>query len=270
VTAASKPGFDDLLRYVEAELGFATSHYNDSYLDRRVNARMRRTGAESYAEYLDQLAADDSEGERLLDALSINVTSFFRNPPMWEVLRSVLRTLSAERRRTSVWSAACSDGREAYSLAMLAADDPEVDESRVSITATDISEPALEKAREAVYRSTRTTDIAEEIAPLSDHEPYLLRREDRFEVRPAVRMLVDFRRHDLIRDEPIGEFDLVLCRNLFIYIDPEFKEPILSTIDSSLADGGYLVIGMAETLPPEYRGRFEPVANRSRVHRRVD
>ena len=270
MTAASQSDFGDLLRYVEEELGFATSHYNDSYLDRRVNARMRRTGAETYAEYHDQLVADDSEGERLLDALSINVTSFFRNPSMWEVLRSVLRSIADEGRRIRLWSAACSDGREAYSLAMLAMDDPEVDESRVSITATDISEPALEKARTGVYRSTRTTDIAAEIAPLSEHEPYLVRREDRFEVRSDVKRLVEFGRHDLIRDEPIGEFELVLCRNLFIYIDPEYKEPILSTIDSSLADGGYLVIGMAETLPPEYRAHFEPVANRSRVHRRTD
>lgn len=270
MTATPQTDFDDLLHYVEDELGFATSHYNDAYLDRRVNARMRRTGAETYAEYLEQLSADESEGARLLDALSINVTSFFRNPSMWEVLRTVLRSISAERREARLWSAACSDGREAYSLSMLAMDDPEVDEARVAITATDISERALDAAREGVYRSTRTTDIAEEVAPLSDHEPYLARHGDRFEVRPAVKRLVDFRRHDLIRDRPIGEFDLVLCRNLFIYIDPAYKAPILSTLDASLDEGGYLVIGMAETLPPDYRARFEPVAHRSRVHRRID
>ena len=270
MTTTSETDFRDLLQYVEDRLGFATSHYNDSYLGRRFNARMRRTDCDDYAEYLERLASDDSEGERLLDALSINVTSFFRNPPMWETLRSVLRSISAERRRIRLWSAACSDGREPYSLAMLAMDDPDVDESRVSITATDISEPALEAARAGVYRSTRTTDIAAELAPLSNYDAYLERSDGRFEVTSAVKRLVDFRRHDLIREESPGTFDLVLCRNLFIYIDPEYKEPILSTIDASLAERGYLVIGMAETLPPEYRGDFEPVAHRSRVHRRVD
>ena len=266
----TRTGFYELLEYVEEELGFASSHYNDSYLGRRFNARMRRTGSDSYGEYLERLVSDEPEGDRLLDALSINVTSFYRNPRMWVALRSVIRTISAERRRVRLWSAACSDGREPYSLAMLALDDPEIDESRVSITATDISEPALEAARAGVYRSTRTTDIAEELSPLSNYEPYLDRSEDRFEVDPAVRRLVDFRRHDLIRDEPMGTFDLVMCRNLFIYIDPEYKDPILSTIDSSLAEGGYLVIGMAETLPPEYRDEFESVAHRCRIHRRID
>ena len=270
MTTTSRTDFDDLLEYVEDELGFATSHYNDSYLDRRFSARMRRTGSETYAEYLDHLTADDAEGGELLDALSINVTSFYRNPEMWEALRSVLRTVSAERRRIRLWSAACSDGREPYSLAMLAIDDPEVDESRVSITGTDISEQALDSARTGVYQSTRTTDIAEELSPLSNYEAYIQRSDDRFEIDPSVKRLVDFRRHDLIRDEPIGEFDLVMCRNLFIYIDPEYKEPILSTLDSSLADAGYLVIGMAETLPPDYRENFEPVVHRSRIHRRAD
>ena len=270
MTTTPQTDFDDLLRYVEQELGFATSHYNDSYLGRRFNARMRRTDCEDYAEYLERLASDESEGDRLLDALSINVTSFYRNPPMWETLRGVLRTISSGGRRIRLWSAACSDGREPYSLAMLAMDDPEVDESRVSITATDISEPALESARAGVYRSTRTTDIAEELAPLSNYEAYLERSQDSFEVKPAVKRLVDFRRHDLIRDGPFGTFDLVMCRNLFIYIDPEYKEPILSTLESSLAERGYLVIGMAETLPAAYRDDFEPVAHRSRVHRRLD
>lgn len=270
MTTCSGTEFDELLRYVEDELGFATSHYNDSYLGRRFSARMRRTGCESYGEYLERLASDGTEGEQLLDALSINVTSFYRNPEMWEALRPVLRSISAERRRIRLWSAACSDGREPYSLAMLALDDPEVDDSRVSITATDISEPALAAARAGVYRSTRTTDIAEELSPFPNREAYLRRSGDRFEVDPVVKRLVDFRRHDLIRDDPIGPFDLIMCRNLFIYIDPEYKEPILSTIDASLVDRGYLVIGMAETLPREYRSAYEPIVHRSRIHRRVD
>ena len=269
MTGTQRADFEDLLAYIEDELSFSTSHYNDSYLDRRVTARMRRTGSDSYAEYFDLLNGNPDEAEALLDTFSINVTSFFRNPPMWEHLRSVLRTLSAERRQVRLWSAACSDGREPYSLAMLALDDPQVDATSLSITATDISELALESARSGVYLSTRTTDIAEELVTLSDFEPYVHREEDRFSVDEAVKQLVEFRKHDLIRDGPMGTFDLVMCRNLFIYIDPAYKEPLLSTIDASLAEGGYLAIGMAETLPPEYRHAYEPVAHRSRIHRRV-
>lgn len=267
--ASQRADFDDLLRYIEDELSFSTSHYNDSYLDRRVTARMRRTDSGTYAEYFDHLSDDSEEAEALLDTFSINVTRFYRNPPMWEHLRSVLRTLSAERRRIRLWSAACSDGREPYSLAMLALDDPGVDDRRVSIIGTDISDDALESARAGVYRSTRTTDIADELSVLSDFTEYVDREDDQYSVDRTVKRLVEFERHDLIRDGPIGSFDLVMCRNLFIYIDPAYKAPILETLDASLEPGGYLVIGMAETLPADFRDRYEQVTHRSRIHRRT-
>jgi chemotaxis protein methyltransferase CheR len=114
--------FDELLAFVESSLSFATSSYNRSYLDRRISARMRRRDVEEYGVYQKLLRADGEEREALLNALSVNVTSFFRNPEVWEGLREIIAELN-EGRRTRIWSAACSDGREAYSAAMLALDD---------------------------------------------------------------------------------------------------------------------------------------------------
>ncbi|USZ68128.1 protein-glutamate O-methyltransferase CheR [Halorussus salilacus] len=262
--------FDRLLRYVEDELGFATSYYDDAYLDRRVSSRMRRTDADDYAEYHALLADDDREQEALLDAFSVNVTSFFRNPKVWEELRSVLRSLSEESGTVRLWSAACSDGREPYSLAMLALDDPEVDESRIEITATDIDREILSAARQGVYRSTRTTDIAEQLAPLDEHERYVERDDESFAVTDPVKELVEFERHDLINGDPKSDFDLVVCRNLFIYIDTEHKLPILETVSKSLREGGYLIIGKTETLPDQLKPGFDAVARRLRIYRKTD
>ena len=261
--------FEALLAYVEEELDFATSHYTDAYLDRRVSARQRRTDADSYAEYHDLLREDREEQAALLDALSINVTGFFRNPEMWERLRVVLRDLAADHRRLRLWSAPCADGREPYSLAMLVLDDPDIDARNVEITATDISEDALDAAREGVYETTATTDIAEELAPIDGAEQYVDRDGDRFAVRESVRDLVTFRRHDLINGEPLGPFHAVLCRNLFIYIDPEYKAPILDTVGQSLVEGGVLVVGMTESLTDEKQSRFEPVEKSVRIHRKI-
>nr|WP_193570157.1 protein-glutamate O-methyltransferase CheR [Halorussus sp. JP-T4] len=259
-----------MLDYVEAELGFVTSYYDDAYLDRRVSSRMRRSDADGYADYHELLAADETEQEALLDAFSVNVTSFFRNPEVWEEVRSVLRTLSAERDRLRLWSAACSDGREPYSLSMLALDDPEVDDSRVAITATDIDREILAAARQGVYRNTRTTDIGEQLAPLDEFERYVEREDDQFAVTDAVKEPVSFERHDLISGDPKSNFDLVVCRNLFIYIDAEHKLPILETVSKSLSQGGYLVIGKTETLPELLKPAFEPVARRLRIYRKTD
>ncbi|MFC4448363.1 CheR family methyltransferase [Halorussus aquaticus] len=262
--------FDELLDYVESELGFATSYYDDAYLDRRVSSRMRRSDTDDYAEYHDLLSGDEREQEALLDAFSVNVTSFFRNPEVWEEMRSVIRALSAERNRIRLWSAACSDGREPYSMSMLALDDPEVEDSRIRITATDIDREILAAARQGVYENTRTTDIGEQLAPLDEYERYVERDGDQFAVADEVKELVSFERHDLINGDPKSNFDLVVCRNLFIYIDTEHKLPILETVSKSLSEGGYLVIGKTETLPELLKPAFEPIARRLRIYKKID
>jgi chemotaxis protein methyltransferase CheR len=262
--------FDRLTAYIERELNFATSHYNDSYLKRRFASRMRRRDVESYSEYLDMLDGDEEEQAELLDALSINVTGFFRNPDVWDGVRSVLRTLSQSQDRITVWSAGCADGREPYSLSMLAADDLGIDEDSVAITATDINDSALAAAREGVYTSSRTVDMGEQLDYLDDYDAYVDRDGDEFRIRDPVRERIDFRRHDLIRDEPRSGCDLVLCRNLFIYIDGEYKEPVLETVRRSMVPGGHLVIGKAETVPHSLRDEFAVLDSELRIYRRTE
>jgi chemotaxis protein methyltransferase CheR len=266
--SGSERGFDYLLEFIGEEMDFESGFYNDAYMDRRITARMRRTDTDSYRAYRRLLERDADEREALLDSLSINVTSFFRNPEAWEHLRSVLRELTAENRRVEVWSAPAADGREPYSIAMLALDDPEIDASRLSILGTDINRDVLRRAREGVYETSQTTDIAEELEPLSSLSPYIDQDGSTFTVRENVKEMVTFEQHDLIRGEPKHEKDLVLCRNLLIYIDASYKVPIFETIVGSLREDGYLMIGMTETIPAEMRGEFEPVDKQHRIYRK--
>ena len=266
--SGSERGFDYLIEYIGEELDFESGFYNDAYMDRRITARMRRTGTDSYRAYRRLLERDDGEREELLDSLSINVTGFFRNPEAWERLRPVLRTLTDEHRQVRIWSAPCADGREPYSLAMLALDDRRIDADRVEITATDINRDILRTARKGTYETSKTTDIAEELEPLDDSAQYVDREGEVFTVTDRVKDLVTFEQHDLIRGEDKRDFDLVLCRNLLIYIDSDYKVPIFETITGSLTEAGYLMIGMTETLPSEFRTRYEPVAKKHRIYRR--
>ncbi|THE63599.1 protein-glutamate O-methyltransferase CheR [Salinadaptatus halalkaliphilus] len=266
----TEDAFSTLLEYMESELGFATSHYNESYLDRRITARMRRTSCESYAEYLEFVRADADEQEALLDSLSINVTGFFRNPEVWDGIRDVLATLSNQERRVDVWSAACADGREPYSLSMLIHDDRRIDADSVRILATDISDPALETAREGVYEESRTTDIGDELGHLRNYDQYVDYDGEAgtYRVRDRIKKPVTFERHDLINGASKSGFDLVTCRNLFIYIESEAKRAMLETIARSLRDGGYLVIGKSETIPPALKSTFDAVDNKHRIYQR--
>lgn len=263
-------GFEAIARFIETELGFATSHYNDRYLDRRFAARMRRAGADSYEEYLKQLRTDPDEQTAILDALSVNVTRFFRNTEVWTGIKAVLYELEQEPDDTTVWSAACADGREPYSVGLLAADTRSIDETAVSVLGTDINEQALKTAQQGVYQSSRTADLNEQLSFLSGYHQYVEERDETITIGDSVRDRVSFRRHDIINDPPLREFDLVLCRNLFIYIDNEYKQPIIETIVRSLAPGGYLVIGKAETLPPSVRSSFATVDRGLRIYRLID
>ena len=264
----SDRAFHDLLGYIERELDFESGFYNDAYLDRRITARMRRTGHDEYRTYQRRLEGNPEEQDALLDSLSINVTGFFRNPEAWESLREVLVDLTEGHGRVRVWSAPCADGREPYSVAMLALDDDDIDARRVEVLGTDINADILTAARGGRYETTKTTDIAEELEPLSVTDPYVDREGDAFTVRDRVREMVSFERHDLIRGEDNREFDLVLCRNFLIYIDADYKVPVFETITGSLVDRGYLMIGMTETLPSEFRDTYDPVAKNHRIYRR--
>lgn len=263
-TANDDAAFQRLLGDVERDLGFRTSSYNDAYLRRRVTARMRRRDVETFGEYGRLLDAEADECEALLDALSVNVTSFFRNPEVWTVVREVLRGLDGPIR---IWSAACSDGREAYSMAMLALLDPAIDERRVDIVGTDIDREILRRARAGRYRRSGTDDPLDQLAAVDGAREYVTCTETAVTVDDAVRELVTFRRHDLTDGDPAGEFDLVVCRNLFIYIEASAKAQMVSTLQAGLVDGGHLVVGLTETLPPDCRDAFEPVDRRRRVYR---
>jgi chemotaxis protein methyltransferase CheR len=265
---AGDPGgsLDDLLEYVETSLSFATSSYNRAYLDRRVSARMRRRRVDDYDGYLSLLRDDGDEQEALLNALSVNVTSFFRNPEVWEGVRRVLAELSGGR-RVRVWSAACSDGREAYSVAMLSLDDDRIDADRVEILGTDIKPEILRAARKGEYHASETNDLEAQLEPLADSDRYVSRTDETFRVTDEVQDLVSFRKHDLVQEEPPRTFDLVVCRNLFIYINTDAKQAIFETLGSGVTSGGYLTIGMTETLPSAARDRYEPVEKRLRIYR---
>ncbi|CCQ32934.1 Chemotaxis protein [Halorhabdus tiamatea SARL4B] len=267
--SGSQRGFTSLLEYIGSELDFESDFYNDAYLDRRITARIRRTDSEDYRAYERLLRRDATEQDALLDSLSINVTGFFRNPEAWERLRPVLRELTEQRRTVRVWSAPCADGREPYSLAMLARDDPEIDERRLDILATDINPDILAEARAGVYETSQTTDIEAELEPLDSVSPYIDRDGDTFTVRESIREMVTFEQHDLIRGDPKGEFDLMLCRNFLIYIDSSYKEPIFETISDSLRSGGSLMIGMTETIPSQCRMTFDSVDKQRRIYTRV-
>lgn len=215
----------------------------------RLAGRLRELDTSDVDMYLAGLAAPGGEVEvaRLVDALTTNKTGFFREPQHFTLLRSLLPELQQDGRRLTVWSAGCSSGEEAYTLALVLADAIGTD-ADIRILATDISARMIERARAAVY----TEDAIEPVHPLLRQrwircvQP---RHPRSYEIAPEVRNLVRFARLNLMGPWPMrGTFDLICCRNVMIYFDKATQQTLVQRFAEKLRPGGYLFTGHSESL----------------------
>jgi chemotaxis protein methyltransferase CheR len=213
----------------------------------RLGKRLRSLGMNDFPRYLDLVRHDREELARMIDALTTNKTSFFRESRHFDVLTSdVLRP--AERRGTRLrgWSAACSTGEEPYTIAMLIREHARgVTDAR--ILATDISPTVLERAKKAEYASELVESVPEELQ--RRHFRAAAGAPGRMVVAPETRSLVRFAFLNLMEDWPFkGPFDFIFCRNVMIYFEKPLQEWLVNRMAGLLAPGGLLFIGLAESL----------------------
>ena len=264
---ADDAGFHMLTAKIARDRGFGCASYKEKCLRRRIAVRMRARGMHGYAEYAQLLDSDAREYERLMDALTINVTRLFRNREVYEALeRVVIPTLWARpEERLRVWSAGCSSGEEPYSLAILfhlhAARAGEARRAaRVDVHGTDIDRASLENATRGTFAEgdfAETPDVVRSTFFAPDAP---------FTVRSDIRALVRFSRLDLLHEAPPpGPHHLILCRNVLIYFDRDSQERLFTAFHDALAPGGFLVLGKVETLLGEARRRFTAVDARERI-----
>ncbi|RSM55758.1 chemotaxis protein CheR [Actinoplanes sp. ATCC 53533] len=263
------PDFEALLIYLKESRGFDFTGYKRSSLMRRVDRRIGQIGGAGYLDYLDHLQVHPDEFTALFNTILINVTGFFRDPDAWEHLRAEILPPLLESRPPEVpiriWSAGCASGEEAYTLAILLAEQLGINafRDRVKIYATDVDEEQLAEARQAAY-----DEQALRAVPADLTEKYFERSGDRFTFRKDLRRSVIFGRNDLVQDAPISRIDLLACRNTLMYFNAETQTRILSRFHFALADSGILLLGKAEMLL-SHGTIFAPVDLKRRIFRRV-
>ena len=268
---ADDAAFAALARQIARTSGFVLEAYKDKCIRRRIAVRMRACGVHTYDDYRSLLERSPNEYARLRDALTINVTRFYRNAETWNLLRREVlpELLDARRAEVRAWSAGCASGEEPYTLAVLAAD--HLDRAargdelpRLTVDATDIDRVSLERARAARYRAEGLAELPDDVAR-SYFEPAAQERR----VIDRVRRRVHVRHLDLSREgPPRSDYDLILCRNVVIYFDRAMQERLFQTFAESLAPGGFLVLGKVETLLGPARDRLTLLDPRERVYRR--
>jgi chemotaxis protein methyltransferase CheR len=261
-------GYAELTEKITRERGFGCASYKEKCVRRRIAVRMRARGVHTFEEYGHVLDRDRHEYDMLLDALTINVTKFFRNPETFAAIdRQIVPALYARvEPQLRIWSAGCASGEEPYSLAMLMhryaiAEGRRFD--RVEVLGTDLDRASLAAADRAAYLEPTLVDTPAELRQMyfSMQPPYRIPRD--------VRARVQFRRHDLLR-EPFPESQhLIVCRNVIIYFDRMTQEQLFERFAAALLPGGFLVLGRVETLFGPARTMFAPVDSRERLFRRL-
>ncbi|MEQ8997087.1 MAG: CheR family methyltransferase [Coleofasciculus sp. B1-GNL1-01] len=261
--------FESLLEYLKETRGFDFTGYKRSTLKRRVTRQMQSHNIDNFGDYLDYLEVHPEEFESLFNTILINVTAFFRDTDAWNYLHDqILPQLlqqKDEREQIRVWSAGCSSGEEAYSIAILLAEIMGLEQfrQRVKIYATDVDEEALDQARWARYTSKALENLSEEW-----RQCYFEQVNNQYVFRSDIRRVVIFGRNDLVQDAPISRLDLLICRNTLMYFNAETQKRILARFNFALKENGTLFLGKAEMLLTN-SNLFRPVNLQHRLFTKV-
>ncbi len=242
--------------------------YKTPTLVRRIQRRMQVLQAATVAAYIERLRDDPSEADQLFRDLLIGVTHFFRDPEAFAALASdvIPRLVDVAKLDGTlrVWTPGCSTGEEAYSVAILLREQilRQDARARVQIFAGDIDDEALEFARNGRYAE----GIAEHVTP-ERLERFFIRHDHVYQVAKEIREMCLFSLHNLIKDPPFSRLDLVVCRNLLIYLEADVQKYVNSLFHYALHPGGYLFLGPSENLvgPPEL---FRTVDRKHRIFQR--
>ena len=259
-----------LLEGVQQVYGYDFRDYAAASIKRRLTQWLSESEFETFSQAQSRLLRDPELFFSLLQGITVNVTEMFRDPAFFRALREQVIPFLKTYPFVKIWHAGCATGEEAYSMAILLNEEGMA--GRYRVYATDIDEVVLQKAAEGVMpmaemqKYTRNYQKAGGKASFAD---YYTARYDRAILSADLKKNIVFAPHNLAVDAEFGEMNMVLCRNVMIYFKPALKERCLSLFDNSLLAGGFLCLGLKETLERRKMGeRYDEVAPMTRIYRK--
>lgn len=257
-------GLKKTLLLLHNHYGVDFSLYKSATIQRRIARRMMLGGHSRLADYAKFLKGNTGELDTLFSDVLISVTSFFRNPEAFDVLKRIVFPKLLEQRRDDavrIWVLGCSTGQEAYSIGMVFSEfaDEMPRAPKLQIFATDLNNALLDKARAGLYAKTLTADISPERL-----RRFFVEEKGGYRVIKSLRENVVFARQNLIKDPPFSRIDLVCCRNLLIYLEPVLQKKALPAFHYALKPGGFLFLGASESLG-QFTNLFEPVDKKQKI-----
>ena len=257
-----------ILRLLHHDSGVDFTNYKAATLRRRIARRMALHKVETLDEYAEYLRDHPVEIEALFQDILINVTSFFRDPETFELLKSRVFPRIINEHGSSdairMWVVGCSTGEEAYSLAIVFSEFMEREGRTwpVQIFATDLNGPGIERARNGLYPKS----IAERVSP-ERLRRYFYEVDGKFRVAKAIRDLCVFAKHNVLVDPPFSRMDMITCRNMLIYLEPVLQQHLMPTLHYALKSSGVLLLGGSESTGA-FDELFDPIDGKHRFYGR--
>lgn len=268
--------FKKILDKLKLDRNLDFSNYRENLLMRRIMARVRAVRCNDLKGYYEYLTEHNDELDPLLDVMTINVTEFFRDEKVFDIIEKrvlpelILAKESTNNHSLRLWSCACASGEEAYSMLMIVAEyfGLSLDRFRLEIFGTDIDDSSLSGAREGVYELSAFKDLPPERLNLIKKYMHDMGNR-RYWIREEWPAYVNFLYHDIVTDSPLEHMDMILCRNLFIYFNNILQRKVLEKLYDSLNDGGFLILGNVESPGTALKDKFEEYDRHARIYRKI-
>ena len=265
-------GFDEFLKEVTPLFGLQWRPFQRRGVKRKIERRIVEVGLSNFDEYLLKVQKDSEEQSHLSKILTVTISRFYRDKEVFDTLESSIIPAIIKNKKGKdefkIWSIGCASGEEPYSLSMLWKEKFERIWSQInfSILATDINGNLLERAREGRYKRSSLKEVPEEVL-----RKFFKIKDGFYILDQSIRENVEFRRHDIIHEEPFSGMDIVFCRNLiFTYFSKKSQMDVLKKIARSLNEEGYFIIGKDESLLLTYPTLFIPIFPTERIYQKFN
>lgn len=233
--------------YFKREILYLTAidlnSYKEKQMKRRIDTLISKHRIEGYDKYVQAIKTDKALFDEFVNYITINVSEFYRNPEQWKILDEIVipGLISKFGKNLKVWSAACSTGDEPYSLVMALS--RHIPLSQIKIHATDLDKQVIAKAKAGLYSEKSIVSVPDDLK-----KKYFTQVGPSYKIADEIKARVEFREHNLLKDDYPTDYHLIVCRNVLIYFTEEAKDEVFRKFNKSLAKGGILFIGSTEQI----------------------
>ncbi|HEV8038483.1 MAG TPA: chemotaxis protein CheB [Bryobacteraceae bacterium] len=269
-TAAGHESMDRILALLWKATGVDFAQYKPNTLRRRILRRMALRRIDNLDSYAVKLRSDDSELKALYEDILINVTEFFRDPEAFDALKKIVFSSLLSHRESGapirIWVPGCSSGEEVYSIAIALLEflEEKIHDIGIQIFGTDISEVALEKARNGIYSPSIIQDLGAERL-----RHFFTKSDSNYQISKRVREMCIFAKQNMVKDPPFSRLDLISCRNVLIYLGPALQKRLIPIFHYGLKPNGFLMLGSSETVGG-FSDLFAPTDKKSKIYSKLE